>query len=222
MELTGKVKYFAKVSGIGISSFVKINLLAAVSTVTVLITAFILLSRGIDVGHSGHVSAIPFLMAMFLSRPVGSVLLLFIVISPYLFFMFGNKYIVSKISNRIIKDNSENYIYPMLDNVLAQLEKKQPDLFKKGADYTLLQMKLLQGVKEGTENKWLKRVIAFGIKKVKLDDVDFQNPNVSVADIIKNKVVNGLQNMTEPSRNNIWIILGLQWLSLLLIWLLPY
>lgn len=215
------IKYFAKLSSLAAFSWIKINLLGAISTAIVIIIALIFLGNDIDAGHSGHVSAIPFLVMVFLNKPLSSILFVLILVSPILIFMLGNKYIISKLINRVIKDKSEAYIQPFIDKSVTKFQEKQPNVIRKGADASVVKLKLINQVRGESENKWLKRIIAFGLKKIKLNDVDFSDENVSFPTIVKSKVLIALHGITEPSRKSIFIVLGLQWLFLLVIIFAP-
>jgi hypothetical protein len=216
-----RIKYFAKLSSTAALSWIKINLLGAFSTAVVFIIAIIFLAKNIDAGHSAHVSAIPFLIMVFMNKPLSSILFLGIFFSPFLIFALGNKYIISKLINKVIKDKSEVYLEPFIDKMFSKFQEKQPDLIKKGADASLVKLKLINQIKAESENKWLKRIITFGLKKIKLDEVDFSNQKVSFSEIIKTKLITALHEFSEPSKKGIFIILGLQWLFLLIIVLSP-
>jgi hypothetical protein len=214
------LKYFAKLSGSALASFLKINILVAVSTVTVIIIEFFLLSKNIDVESSGHASAIPFLAMMFVARPIGSILWYFTCIgSPFLFFMLGNKYIISKIANKLITDKSEKLINPLMDRILMNFQKKQSEIVRNSGDFAMAQLKLVQEVRnDKSENRWLKKVLVFGLKKINLDDVDFNSENLSFPQIIKAKTIQSLQDISAPNRNLILIPIACQWIILLFIW----
>lgn len=216
--------YFAKLSTIAITSFIKINFLAVFSTVIVVIIEFFLLSKSVDAGHSAHVSAIPFLVLTFFARPIGSILwYLTCIFSPFIFFALGNKYILSKLANKLITDKSESLIHPLLDKVLMKFKTKQPEVLKNSGDFTLNKLKIIEDIKnDKTENKWLRKVIVFGMKKIQLDDIDFNQDNQNFYDIIKIKTVQSLKNISEPSRKSIWITIAIQWTILLFIWLTKY
>ncbi|MFC6266885.1 hypothetical protein [Frigoriflavimonas asaccharolytica] len=213
-------KYFAKLSGSAFASFVKINILASVSTVLVFIIEFFLLSKDIDAGSSGHASASPFLVTMFLSRPIGSILwYISAIVSPILFFSLGNKYIISKIANKLITDKSEKLLNPLLDRILAKFQEKQTETVRNSGDFALAQLRIIHGLKNAkNENKWLRRVLVFGLKKIKLDDVDFSDQNQNFAEIIKVKTHLGLQDISAPDRKIILIPIACQWIILLFIW----
>ncbi|MPT32326.1 MAG: hypothetical protein E2600_11815 [Chryseobacterium sp.] len=218
------LKYIAKLSASAASSFLKINILGAFSTVIVIILEFTILIKGIDAGHSAHASAIPFLLMMFFARPVGSVLwYLTCLASPYVFFLFGNQYIISKITNKVITDKSESLIIPILDRVLNKFQAKQPNVLRNTGDYSMNKLKIIQAIRnDKSENKWLRKIIVFGMKKVKMDGIDFTQENLNFYDIIKVKTIQTLKNISEPSRNMIWITIGAQWAILLFIWLTKF
>ena len=216
--------YFAKLSGTAISSFLKINILAVFSTVLVVIIEFYLLSKNVNAGSSAHTSAIPFLAMMFAFRPIGSILwYITCLASPFLFFTLGNKYIITKLANKLITDKSESLINPLLDKVINKFQSKQPNVVKNAGDFSINKLKIIQDIKDdSSENKWLRKIIVFGMKKINLDDVDFNQENQNFFDIIKLKTYQSLKNISEPSRKSILIVFGIQWAIVLFIWLTNY
>ncbi len=66
----------------------------------------------------------------------------------------------------------------------------------------------------------VEKSIVIWIKKIKLDDVDLSQDKIELKDIIKTKTINALHNTTEPSRKGILAILFLQWIFLLIIWII--
>lgn len=215
------LKYFAKLSSTAAFSWLKINILGAISTIVVFILALIFIGKDIDAGHSGHVSAIPFVGLMFVAKPLSSILLVLIIISSGFIFVLGNKYIIGKLIHKILKDKSEGHIEPFIDKILSKLQEKQPDLIRKGADAAMIKLKLMNQVKTESDNKWMKRIITFGLQKISLDDIDFSSDTISFSEIIKEKLVTALYDISEPSRNSILIVIGLQWFFLLVIFFSP-
>lgn len=211
------LKYFAKLSSTAAFSWLKINVLGTISTIIVFIVALIFIGKDIDAGHSGHVSAIPFIGLMFVTKPLSSILFVLIVVSPGFIFALGNKYIIGKLINKILKDKSEGYIEPFIEKILSKFQEKQPYLIRKGADVSMVKLKLMNQVKTESDNKWMKRIVTFGLQKISLNDVDFSSDTISFSEIIKNKLVTALYDISEPSRNSILIVLGLQWFFLLVI-----
>jgi hypothetical protein len=211
------LQYTAKLAGSAALSFLKINvpgqLLIGIFSAAILVT---LLFQSVDGGaHSGAEAGI---VLIFVARPFASILeLLAFFLSPILLFYLGNKYIITKLINKVISDKGENILFPLLDKVLNKLQEKQPALFAKGSDKALLKIKMIQEIKESTENKWFKRIILFALKKVHLSELDLADENRSFNDVVKKSTLTVLKSITEPSRSFFWIICGAQVLVFLLI-----
>ena len=216
--MNDNLKYVTKLFSSATFSLFKINilgqLLIAFITVTSLIT-IIYQSSGTGMGHVNGLAVITFLLAI---RPIGfGLTLLSLFIIPFLLFSFGNKYVMTKTINKLISDKGEVLLFPIIDKILNRVKEKQPELLKTGADKAMLQLKLIQAFKDSNENKWLKKILVYGLKKIKLDEVDFKDENVSFSEIIKDKIITALKNISEPSRNFFWIILGIEITLLILI-----
>lgn len=216
--MNDNLKYVTKLFSSATFSLFKINilgqLLIAFITVTSLIT-IIYQSSGTGMGHVNGLAVITFLLAI---RPIGfGLTLLSLFIIPFLLFSFGNKYVMTKTINKLISDKGEVLLFPIIDKILNRVKEKQPELLKTGADKAMLQLKLIQAFKDSNENKWLKKILIYGLKKIKLDEVDFKDENISFSEIIKDKIITALKNISEPSRNFFWIILGIEITLLILI-----
>ncbi|OXA87651.1 hypothetical protein [Flavobacterium hercynium] len=219
--MNDNLKYATKLFGSATFSFLKINILGQLvlgllSLISILTIVFQLSGQsGGGPAHAGGGAGILFL---FMIRPIGfPVVFLAMLIIPFALFSLGNKYILSKTINKLLSDKGETILFPIIDKVLNKLKSKQPDLLKQGTDKTKLKLKVIQEIRDTNDNKWLKKIIIYGFEKVSLDDVDFTDKNVSFTDIIKNKMITGLKNVTEPSRNFFWIMLGIQITILVLI-----
>jgi hypothetical protein len=211
------LQYTAKLAGSAALSFLKINVPGQlfIGLISSAIFATLLFQ---SVNGGAHAGAEAGLFIIFFTRPLASLLaLLFIIGSPILLFIFGNKYIITKLINRLINDKGENILFPLLDKVLNKLQEKQPALFAKGSDKVLLKLKMVQEIKESTENKWFKRIILFALKKVHLSELDLADENRSFNDVVKKSTLTVLKSITEPSRSFFWIICSAQVLVFLLI-----
>lgn len=219
-----RLKYIAKLSASAIFSFIKIYILATISTVLVAFIGFILIAKSVDVGTSARVSVIPFLVMVFTTKTTSAVLWCLVFFgSPFLFFALANKYILFKLSHKIIMDKSDDVLIPMLEKFLLRFKEKQPVVLKNLEEYSLQKMKLIHEIRENpAENKWLKRVVVFALKKVSLDDIDFSNQHLDFFEIIKIKTIQIMQNITKPKRSMIWIPILIQWGILVFIALANY
>ena len=223
MKTPEMMKYGAGLTASAAFSFLKINIIGGLSTALFTIISFIVLTmqcfpHGSSAGHTG--SAIGFLIILFTLRPLAFTLSACIIgISPVLLFTLGNKYLLSKIINKIIKDKGESLLNPLIDRVLNSIQQRQPDLLKKGTDLAVLKLRMVQEIKDSKDNKWIRRITLFGLRKIKLDDIDFNDEKLPVPEIIKLRIQNSLQNRPAPGRTFFWVIIGLQWLVLLVTYL---
>jgi len=218
--MNDNLKYATKLFGSASFSFLKINIIGQLLICFLSIaTLLIFLFQSADgPGAPGHTVAIAIIITLFFERPVGFTLIaLSLFVTPFILLSLGNKYIISKTINKLLSDKGETLLFPIIDKVFSKIKSNQPDLLKKGTDSTKLKLKLIQEIRDSKDNKWLKKIIIYGFKKVNLDDVDFTDEKVSFTDIIKDKTITGLKNVSQPSRNFFWIILGLQIIILILI-----
>ncbi|OWP83405.1 hypothetical protein BWK59_10735 [Flavobacterium davisii] len=217
-------KYTTKLFSIAFFTYFKIITISLVSTIIVFIIELILLLRGIDSGHSAHVSAIPFSLMFLTTRPIGAILcLLTFFLSPMLFFVITNKYVITKLTHKIINDKSESLIIPAFDKFLSKFLSKQPKILKDAGNFTHNKLLLIQNIQnDRTENKWLRKIIIFGMKKIKLDDVDFDKEGQNFSEIVKLKTIQQLKAISEPNKTAILLVLLFQWLSLFFIWITKY
>jgi len=214
-----RLKYIAKLSFSALLSFLKIYALATLSTVLVAFFGFILIAKNIDVGTSARVSIIPFLIIVFTTKTISAILWCLVFFgSPFLFFALANKYVLLKVSHKVIEDNSDDVIIPMLEKTLQGFREKQPVVLRNLEEYSLHKMKLIQEIRENPEeNKWLKKVLIFALKKVRLDDIDFSDERLDFFEIMKIKTIQFLQSISKPKRTMIWVPLIIQWVILVII-----
>jgi hypothetical protein len=216
------LQYTAKLAGLAVLTFLKINvpglLLIGIFSGATLVTLLFQFADGASGAAGAHAGGEAAVLLIFFARPLASsVALITYFASPFLLFWLGNKYIITKLINKVISDKGENILFPLLDKVLNKLQEKQPALFAKGSDKALLKLKMVQEIKQSTENKWFKRIILFALNKVHLSELDLADENMSFNDVIKKSTLTVLKSITEPSRSFFWIICGAQVLVFLLI-----
>lgn len=212
------VKYFAKLFGRATFSFLKINLIGqfAIAILCVATLMLIIMQTYPSGGGPVHTSGEAAVVILFMQRPIAfGLTVISILASPFLLFSMGNKYVMFKTINRLIADKGEKLLFPILDKILSKVKEHQPELFRQGVDKTKLQLRILQEIRDSKQNKWLKKIITFGFKKVDLNEIDFKDENVSFSEIIKIKIIDQLKSISEPSRLFFWVILGINALILI-------
>lgn len=213
-----RVKYGAGLASAAAFSFLKINLVGGLST-ALAVTSILLtvVGQSFDGGGPGHAGGQAIVAVLFTLRPVAMVLTTIILFtSPFVLFALGNKYILMKLAARIGKDNGETYLYPLLDKALNKVRTEQPELLRKGGDSLKVRLRLIQGIKDRSENKWAKRITLWGLRKADLSNVDLGAEDLSLTQVLRDRIVLALLTITTPSRKFFWIIVGLQWLVVLL------
>ncbi|MGU3373619.1 hypothetical protein [Chryseobacterium sp. M5A1_1a] len=219
-NITTHLKYFSKLSAVFIFSILKIYAIGILSTVITFTLGIYLLanSLGSSLGHSG---ALAFLVATIMAKPVSAGLFyLLMIIAPFGTAIFATKYAMSRIISRLIQDHSKTILVPFIDKVLDKFKTNQPIMVRTNADYALAKVKLLNEFQSSSENKILKRILGYALKKIKFDELNLDNENANFYDIIKTTLIEKLHELAEPSAMLFYIYIGLQWLSLILIYFL--
>ncbi len=224
------VKYFGKLSFVIVFTWLKINVLNIFST---LITFFIAIgflmeniakiTEGTSIGsgaaHAGGLEAIVGFFHVFSIRPVQSGLILFIVLLSFVMFIAGGRYIFRKIAGRIVKEKSNDLILPAMDSALAFVKGNIPSKVSSLGEAMRLKLKMIQAVKNQTQNKWVRKALVFGFKKIRLNDIDFQKEDLDIFDEIRTKMVVKMNSIETASKKYIWACVLGQWLSVLIIYL---
>lgn len=219
-KITNQIKYFSKLSVVFILSLLKIYGIGVLSTIITLVLGLYILSNsfGSSLGHSG---AYLFIVAAVTVKPVsGSIFLLLMIAAPFVIGIFSTKYAMANIISRLVKDHSETLLIPAIDKILSKFRGGQPAVVRTSADYALMKIKLMNEFKNSSENKILKRILSYGLKKLSFDELDLKNGNANFYDIIKTKLIEKLHELAEPSAMIFYIYIGLQWLSLGLMYFL--
>ena len=215
------LKDFGKYAASAALSLVLVLLVGAVTSLTVLLMGgFEILTKDRVIG--GHADAGLALFFVALLHPICSVILLVAgIILPIVYFGVGYKTVLKKVIYKVLHEKGESIIYPLLDKLLNEFRQKQPSSVKTTTDYSLKKLQLMESIKQGQGNGLLRRVVAFGLSKVKLNDVELNKEGRDFYEVIKIATVQQLKQVSKPSWWPLLIILILQWLGLYAIKLLP-
>jgi hypothetical protein len=214
-----RIMYGAGLAASAAFSFIKINLLGGLSTGLAVAVMFLLMSfQGFDDGPGpAHASGWAPIVVLFTMRPMAFILAIAILfVSPFALFALGNKYILMKTASRMIKDNGEPLLFPLIDTAVLKIRQGQPELLRKGGDTLKTKLRMIQAVKDSNENRWTKRITIWGLKKADLHEVDFGAEDLSIMQTIRDRVVVALHTFSTPSRKFFWIILAIQWCAVIL------
>ena len=127
---------------------------------------------------------------------------------------------MSRIISRLVQDHSKTILVPFIDKIINKIKNNEPVVVRNSTDYALAKVRLLNEFKNSSENKILKRVLGYALNKVKFDELNLGDENVDFYEIMKNTLIEKLHELAEPSAMIFYIYIGLQWLSLILLYFL--
>lgn len=213
-------KYFSKLSVVFIFSLFKIYAIGILSTVITFSLGIYIMaeSLGSSLGHSG---ALAFLMVTVMAKPLSaSLFYLLMIAAPFCIGIFSTKYGMSRIISRLVQDHSKTILVPFIDKIINKIKNNEPVVVRNSTDYALAKVRLVNEFKNSSENKILKRVLGYALNKVKFDELNLADENVDFYGIMKNTLIEKLHELAEPSAMIFYIYIGLQWLSLILLYFL--
>jgi hypothetical protein len=219
-KITDHLKYFSKLSGAFILSIFKIYAIGLISTIVTLILGIYILSDrlGSSLGHTG---AVAFLITTIKAKPVSaSVFYVLTIIAPFFTVLFATKYAMSVVISKLLQDHSKTIVIPFIDKVIGIFKAKQPTVIRTSADFAIAKVKLLNEFKNSSENKILKRILGYALNKIKFDELNLGDDNADFSEIIKTTLIEKLHELAEPSAMLFYIYIGLQWISLILLYFL--
>ncbi|MBU3658474.1 MAG: hypothetical protein FGM14_01265 [Flavobacteriales bacterium] len=215
--MNNQLKQISQLTRIGLFSWVKIMLLSIVSTVLSFILGVYYFFKSVSESKLTANDWLNDLWTIISSHLFEAFFLFLVFNSIWLLIYLANDYVTFKIIHKLISDNSEKILEPILEKSLASVKSKFPKLMQKGADFSMTKLKLIEEIKTSKENRFIKRIILFCLDQVYLADVDLSKENTSFEEILKIKIIQILKGITEPTR--IWILLVIlfQWLVVVFI-----
>lgn len=199
-------------------SFLKINILGIFLTIT--FTAFaiyFILKTGIKFGGLvPHGTIWTSLITICMFKPISIIItIITIIVSIFIPFTFGNKYILKQVAHKIVSEKGENFIKPIIQSSIQKVNNSNPHLLEKGKDLLSFKESFLNTINSSQENKWIKRIITLVIKKMKLDNETINNENVQ--DVFLNKILFEIKKLAKPSLKFFIPIIVLQIIVLIIL-----
>lgn len=113
-------------------------------------------------------------------------------------------------------------LYPLMDRVLDKVISETPhseeqNFLQKGVNFTMLQLKVIDSIKKGTDNKWIKKLLIHGFEKLSIDDIPFDDPDLNIREVVKTKVMGTINEVAAPSTKIYWYMIAYHWTVLLII-----
>jgi len=187
----------------------------AIGNIVTLITFLIALYENTELAGGGH-GSIGGLFIGLLTTNIFAFLLVFgAPVFLILYFIIANKISIQNAIYLLWKGESGDYISTKVGNVAKKITEKE-GWKKELSDKAILKAKILQFAKNDKDTSKLQRkVISYVFNKIKLDEIDFQDENLNLADILTSKFNNFIAQAIKPSLKLLWILIIIQ-ISLLI------
>ena len=188
--------------------------------------SFYLLSKGpgSPAGHAGIFGAIAAFIALFAANFWPALLLtLNIALFPAVYFILANHAALKTALRESWKGKLSDAFEVKILVYLEKLESIQPQWLQRASDRSMIKMRLLQSSQSDAQSsKWQKRILAYGIKKAGLDEVDFSPENLNPSAVIATRIHQALSDAVEPSSLGLWLAVLSQIILGILAWILGH
>lgn len=206
------IKLIAKVSA---KTALKWIFIISFGVILTLITFFIALWSNAELAGGGHGSVIALFIGLLTSNFFAFLLVFGSPVFIGLYFVIANKISIQNAIYLIWKGKAGDYISSKVSSLAERVTAKE-GWRSNLADKAKLKTKLLQEIKEEKETSKLQRkIISYGFKKVRLDDVDFKDENLKFSDVLTTKFNHFISETAKPSLKLFWILVIIQ-ISLLI------
>ena len=201
------IKLTAKITG---KTALKWVFIFATGNLITLITFLIALYRNMEVAGGGHGSIIALGIGLVTTNFFAFLLVFGAPVFIILYFIIANKISIQNAIYLLWEGRLGDYISSKVGNLTKTLTHKE-GWKKELSDKAVLKAQLFQSAKDDVDTSKLQRkVILFGLKKIKLDDVNFQNKNVDLSHVITEKFNNFISETVKPSLKLFWGLVLIQ------------
>jgi len=214
-EVTSNIKLFGKITGKSLFAWAKVALIGAVIMIVDIVIAIILFGDNTGGGfpgaaHGGILGAILGFFFLFMIEFWSALLLTVGILSPVLFTILANKNAIASAVYNVWKYKVADFVEPKIDFYIDKILQKQPDFLKNITDWGVVKVRLLDTINNDSQTpKLQKRIIKFILKKIKMDDVDFKNPNTNLSSILSFKIRQFIEGFAEPDLKLVWIFVAI-------------
>lgn len=179
-------------------------------TIVTLITFFIALYRNIELADGAHSSITNLFLGLLTTNFFAFLLIFGAPIFLVLYFIISNKISIQNAIYQLWQGKAGDYISSKVESLTKKLTENKA-WKRELTDKVILKAKVLQLTKSDTDTSKLQRkVINFGFKKIKLDEIDFQDENLNLSNFLTSKFNNLISETARPSLNLLWILIIIQ------------
>jgi len=202
--LKEKIKAVAKISA---KSLIKWGFIIATGIFLTFLFFSIALFKNAEYAGGGHGNVIALAFGMLIGNFPAFLLVFCCPAFIMLYFVVANKIAVHTAINGIWKAKAGDVITSKVESIIKNVFERD-GIGKSISDKAILKTKLLQANKSNTSTSKIQRkVISYGLKKMKLDDIDFQNENLNFSQVLSAKFNDLVSNIAKPTFKLYWILL---------------
>ena len=192
-------------------AWLKTGSLGILFSLICLIIAFVLLSKS-EMPNPGFAK-----LNVFADKIWLSILFFSSFIYPVLYVIFANQYALKTLLYQLWRNKLVDFIVPKVDSYTLKLANLQPNWFKNLTTSAAVKAQLLSELrKDQSINKVQRIILNYGFRKLKLKNVDFQQPEDVFSSLLVERVRALLMHVSAPSPFIFLILGGIQFLILML------
>lgn len=134
------------------------------------------------------------------------------------YFILANKTSLSYMISRLFDEKLSSMIGEKVSGLIQSFSEKQPNWMQSIKSGAALKDKLFYSSQQDSSlSKIQRKVIAYGLKKINLDDVNFQQENINLPQEVSDRLILKLSETAKHSYRLFWIVACVQALLMLVV-----
>ncbi|MCZ8215684.1 MAG: hypothetical protein O9262_05555 [Cyclobacteriaceae bacterium] len=159
-------------------------------------------------GAGGVLSLITTFLYLFVIEFWSAFLLVSSLLFTTLYFAIANKYTLNLSIYKVWQLKGNDFLKQKIEVYANRLSAVSPNWLKEMGSPVKVKLKLMDQIKNDKESNGIqKRILKFGLKMIKLDDVDFNQENLKLSEIIFTKIDQYVSTMSKPTMK--WFYLAI-------------
>ena len=211
--MSDNIKTAARIAGLVLLKWL---LVVAAGCAISLICAAIVLFKSRGMSGGGHGSAWGYMLTLFSIDTAGFMLLFGAPLFMVLYIIVANKTAILSMVHEVLRGKAGGIISGKVGELVEGLAHGGTGMVR-ATDAAMMRVRLLQAnMNNPGTSKPQRRVIRYGLKKMRLDDIDFQRKDLDLGTLVVGKMDQVLQETSKPSLKLFWLLVLVQ--TGLLLW----
>ena len=216
------IKFYAKTAAAAMLRWLLLSGIGLILAIIGIYIAIDLIGNSNAAGYTSArtgsgIGAIFGILTLFKEEFWSALLLLASLVFVFIYSVVASKVSLGFIIGSLYENKLAGVIGEKITGALRSVSEKKPGWMQSVSNVATLKDKLSSATKEDSSiNKIQQKVIAYALKKVKLDDINFKQDNPNLPEDISNRIVNQLSETAKPSYQLFWVAMGAHGLLVLL------